>query len=101
MRSPSGASYRLDDYPVLDDGLYEREQQDEIDASWDAWVKHDFRRSLEKRFGRDVREDADLSQLFYESEPEWNEDSSGMYCNIERCVAGIEPEDAEPYLVAA
>lgn len=96
-----GLQERLDNYPILDEDLYSREQQEEIDASWDAWVKYDFTRGLEKRFGREVRDDADLFELFYQQEPEWSEDCSGMVCDVQQCVGRVRPEDAEPYLVEA
>jgi len=87
---------RLDDYPVLDEDLHSQEEQEEIDASWDAWVEHDFRRALEKHFGREIRDDANLFDLFNEQEPEWYEDCSGMTCNIKRCVERVKAEDVEP-----
>ena len=90
---------RLDDYPVLDEDVWSEVQQEEINDSWKAWVKHDFTRCLEERFGREVRDDADMEELFHQQEPEWNEDSSGMYCDIKRVIEKIELKDVESFFV--
>lgn len=98
---------RLDDYPVLDDDLHSQEEQEEIDASWKAWVEWDFRRALKEKFNRKKRliriiedaEDGPLFELFSQQEAEWWEDGGGMTFRMERVIEGISEEDVRALAV--
>ena len=92
---------RMDDYPILDEWVHSEVEQEDIDQSWEAWAKSDFARGLEERFGRELKDDADLFELFHEQEPEWWEDGGGMTCNMERVIERVGEVDAEQYFVTA
>lgn len=91
---------KLEDYPILDEELYDAEQQEEIDAAWENWLRYDFTKAIEKRFGYDLRDTPSIKGLWEllceKGNVEWYEESSGMTCRYK--IEELSFDDCRPYL---
>lgn len=99
----------LQNYPVLDNDLYQQEQDEGQRESWDGWVKRDFMEALGSKFskelGKEVElddDDADEDKLFNlfcsslgQNGGEWIEESCGGWnvYNMEAAIAAVSIED--------
>jgi hypothetical protein len=87
-------------YPLLDEMLYGGMCLDAQDEAWENWVRHDFLKALEKKLDYDLDlniESDDLRSLFEKvrerSNIYWEEESSGMWVDIEAVVENVLEED--------
>ncbi len=86
-------------YPLLDEELYSEMCLDAQNEDWENWVRHDFLKALEKKFGDYYLDfDRDSLRSLFETVCErsniyWVEEESGMWIDIEDIVENITAED--------
>jgi len=82
----------------LDEAHHSQIQNEEIESGWENWARHDFEKALEKRFRVDVRDGANLREIWDKAldtgAAHWQEESSGMFIDVARVVKSISADDA-------
>lgn len=91
------SNFLTNDYPVLDDTLYEKELEEDREETWRNCCLSEFVRALERHHGVEViMDDTDALRSFCETAGDaigeyWEEDSGRSYLNVERIAQSIDP----------
>lgn len=78
----------MEDYPILDEEVYDELRQEQIDSAWDNWLRWDFCHKVEEQFGIDIDDMDTFKELFYsllyEGETDFDDDSTGVTIDLDR-----------------
>lgn len=105
FRMYHGLMERLSSYGVLNETRQSELQNEEIESGWENWARHDFEKAIVKRFGVELRDGANLREIWDKALDTglayWFEESSGMTIQVDGVVKGIAADDALPLLDTA
>jgi len=91
---------RLDDYPILDEGLYSELELEAQNESWELWARADFVRELERQLDVELSgSDSVILDLFLSLSDRSNTYWEGDSIDVERVASAATLDDVRKLIV--